>query len=101
MISKIKDSAAQMIQQYQKNDSAKKEGDKPVAAGATVATERVDLSARAKDIQQIKQILDQTPDVREKTIEELKRQIESGSYTINPSGIADKMLRESLIDLIV
>jgi negative regulator of flagellin synthesis FlgM len=99
MISKIKDASAQMIQQYQKNDSVRNEGDRPVGAGTTVATERVDLSTQAKDIHRIKQILDQTPDVREEKVRELKRQIESESYSINTDRIADKMLRESLIDI--
>jgi len=99
MISKVNDASAQMIQQYQKIDSVKNEGEKPVAAGATIATERVDLSNKAKDIQKIKQVLDQTPEVREEKVQELKRQIESGSYAINPGRIADKMLGESLIDI--
>ena len=99
MISKINDTPAQMIQQYQKIDSVKNEGEKPIAAGATIATERVDLSNKAKDIQKIKQVLDQTPEVRDEKVQELKRQIESGSYAIDPGRIADKMLGESLIDI--
>ena len=100
MISKVNDASAQMIQQYQKLDSVKNEEEKPVVSGATIATERVDLSNKAKDIQKIKQVLEQTPEVREEKVQELKRQIESGSYVINPDTIADKMLGESLIDLI-
>jgi len=61
----------------------------------------VDLSSKAKDIQKIKQVLDQTPEVNDEKIQELKRKIESGSYEINPGQIADKMLRESLIDTII
>ena len=100
MISKVNDASAKMIQQYQKIDSVKNEDEKPVVSGATIATERVDLSNKAKDIQKIKQVLEQTPEVREEKVQELKRQIESGSYVINPGGIADKMLGESLIDII-
>lgn len=100
MISKVNDPSAQMIHQYQKVDSAKSEGEKPVGAGATIATERVDLSSKAKDIQKIKQILEQTPEVREEKVQELKRQIESGNYAINPGRIADRMLGESLIDIV-
>ena len=101
MISKVNDASAQMIQQYQKIDSVKNEGEKPVGAGATIATERVDLSSKAKDIQKIKQVLEQIPEIREEKVQELKRQIESGSYAINSGRIADKMLGESLIDIIV
>ena len=101
MISKVKDASAQIIQQYQKIDSAKNEGDKPAGAEKTIATEKVDLSNKAKDIQKIKQVLDQTPEVRDEKVKELKRQIESGNYAIDPGKIADKMLGESLIDIIV
>jgi negative regulator of flagellin synthesis FlgM len=101
MISKVNDASAQMIQQYQKIDSVKNEGEKPTTAGVTIAAERVDLSNKAKDIQKIKQVLDQTPEVREEKVQELKRQIENGSYAINPGRIADKMLGESLIDIMV
>jgi len=101
MISKVKDPSAQMIQQYQKIDSVKSEDEKPIGKGTAIATERVDLSNKAKDIQKIKQVLDQTPEVREEKVQELKRQIESGSYAINPGRIADKMLGESLIDIMV
>lgn len=101
MISKVKDASAQIVQQYQKIDSAKNEGDKPVGAEKTIAVERVDLSNKAKDIQKIKQVLDQTPEVRDEKAQELKRQIENGSYVIDPGRIADKMLGESLIDIIV
>jgi negative regulator of flagellin synthesis FlgM len=100
MISKIKDTSAQLIQQYQKGDLIKNEADKPVGAAATV-TERVDLSTRAKDIRQIKQILDQIPDVREDKVQELKRQIDNGSYRVHADKVAEKMVGESLIDIIV
>lgn len=98
MISKIKDSATPLIQQYQKNELMKNEADRQTGAASAV-TEKVNLSNRGKDIQQIRQILDQTPDVREDKVLELKRQIESGNYRINPEGIAEKMAGESLIDI--
>ena len=101
MISKVNDASAQMIQQYQKIDSVKSEAEKPVGAGTAIATERVDLSSKAKDIQKIKQDLDQIPEIREEKVNELKRQIENGSYAINSGRIADKMLEESLIDIII
>ena len=98
MISKIKDTATSSIQQYQKNELAKNEADKQIGASSAV-TEKVNLSTRAKDIQQIRQILDQTPDIREDKVLELKRQIDSDNYRINVEKIAEKMVGESLIDL--
>jgi len=99
MISKVKDASAQMIQQYQKGELVKSETDKQISAPSNVVTEKVDLSAKAKDIQQIKQLVDQTPDVREKKVQELKSQIDNGSYKVNSANVAEKMMGESLIDL--
>jgi hypothetical protein len=63
MINKVKDTTSQLIQLYQSNCQIKNEGDKSVGGGATaVATEKVDLSAKARDFQRIRQILDQTPE---------------------------------------
>lgn len=100
MITTIKDTTAQGIQQYQKSDPVTNEGDKPVSGGATIATERVDLSAKAQEFQRIRQILDQIPDVREEKIRELKDRIESGNYTVDSGKVAARMLGESLIDTI-
>lgn len=98
MISKIKDASTSLIQKYQKNELTKNETDKQVGAQSAV-TEKISLSIKAKDIQQIKQLLDQTPDIREEKVLELKNRIDSGNYKINPEKIAEKMVGESLIDL--
>jgi negative regulator of flagellin synthesis FlgM len=100
MITTIKDSTAQGIQQYQKSDQVMNEGAKPVNSGTPVATERVDLSAEAKDFQRIRQMLDKVPDVREGKVQELKDRIESGNYKVDSGKVAARMLGESLIDTI-
>jgi negative regulator of flagellin synthesis FlgM len=98
MISKIKDTTTTLIQQYQKTDIVKTEADKQVGIQAGVG-ERVNLSAKAKDIQQVRQLLAQIPDTREPKVIELKNQVESGTYRIDAGKIAEKMVGESLIDL--
>jgi negative regulator of flagellin synthesis FlgM len=97
MVTTIKDTNVQGLQQYQKSDPVRSEADKPVNGGAAIATEKVDLSTKAKELQQIRQILDQIPDVREDKVNELKERIESGNYTVK---VAAKMLGQSLIDMI-
>jgi negative regulator of flagellin synthesis FlgM len=100
MVTKIKDTAAQVVQQYQKSDLVRNEGDKLVGSGATIATERVDLSAKAQEFQRIRQMLNQIPDVRQEKVRELKDRIESGNYAVDSGKVAAKMLGESLIDTI-
>lgn len=100
MISKVKDASTQMIQQYQKGEAVKGEAERTVGAAAGLATERVDLSAKAKEIQKIRKMLDGIPEVREEKVQALKNQIAQGSYRIDTDKIAERMVEDSLIDII-
>ena len=92
-----KETSSQMIQQYQKGEKISQPVDSQ--AGAAVAKEKVDISAQARDIQQAKKVIAGTPDVREERVRELKARIEQGTYKINTEKIAEKMVKESLIDI--
>jgi negative regulator of flagellin synthesis FlgM len=98
-ISDVKDVSAQMVQQYQKNDSYVASSDKQAASASTITEEKVDLSTQAKDIQQINNALSQVPDVREEKVQEIKSQVEKGTYNVSGEKIAGKMVGESLVDI--
>ncbi len=97
-ISDVKDTNAQMIQQYQRNDTMRQNSDKQVS-GAAVPEEKVDLSTTARDVQQIKSALAKLPEIREEKVQELKKQVEAGTYNVSGDKIADKMVGESLLDI--
>ena len=61
-------------------------------------TEKVKLSHRARDIQKIREIVEATPEIRTDKVGQLKREIETGTYSVNAEKVAERMLRESLID---
>ena len=61
-------------------------------------TDTVVISETAKRIQDAKARLDSIPDVRADKVAELKNQVENGTYEIQPDKIADKMIRESLLN---
>jgi negative regulator of flagellin synthesis FlgM len=98
-ISDVKDITAQMIQQYQKNDSYVANSDKQATNTAVKPEETVDLSTKAKDIQQAKSALSSVPDVREQKVAELKSQVEQGAYKVSGEKIAEKMVGESIVDI--
>ncbi len=98
-ISDLKDSSAQMIQQYQKSDSSAVSSDKQVTNAAAKPEEKVDLSTKAKDIQQARNALNSTPDVREEKVQEIKAQVDKGTYNVNAGKIAEKMVNESIVDI--
>ncbi|TBV79460.1 MAG: flagellar biosynthesis anti-sigma factor FlgM [Desulfobulbaceae bacterium] len=68
------------------------------AAGPTHGGDQVNLSADAQDIQRIKEILAQTPEVRLEKVKSFKAQIERGEYRVDASTVADRMLQTMLSD---
>ena len=99
-VSDIKDVSAQMIQQYQRNENVAQVTEKQAGSAAAVKPEeKVDLSTRAKEIQQAKVEVSKLPDVREEKVQEIKTQVEKGTYNVSGEQIANKMVGESIVDL--
>ena len=67
-----------------------------VSAGSAVAGDRVELSASSLDVQKMKDIIQETPEVRMDKVQALKAQIEQGEYQVDPYRVADKMLMNFL-----
>jgi negative regulator of flagellin synthesis FlgM len=91
-----------VIQYIQQNGKIAPEDRNPAASPAQsqVPTEdKVDLSARSKEMNKIHDVLNATPDVRAEKVEALKKQVESGQYEVNSNSVADKMLKEFLFDM--
>ena len=64
----------------------------------SISEERVELSRKASDINRIREIVRKTPDVRGERVALLREKIASGSYNVSGHEIADKMLREHLLE---
>jgi len=58
----------------------------------------VELSPRAKEMQEAMKILETLPDVREEKVAQIRQQIEEGSYEIDGKKIAEKMIKESVMN---
>lgn len=98
-ISKVDDASIQAVQQYQRSEKVQSGSDK--AAGANEAPrEKVNLSAAARDIQKLRSVIAELPDIREEKVQDLKSRIETGNYNVSGEQIAEKMVSESLIDII-
>lgn len=65
---------------------------------AAAKTDTVVISDAAKRIQEIRNQLDEVPDVREQKVAQLRSQIENGTYEINSDKIAEKIIKEGLIN---
>jgi len=62
--------------------------------------DKIVLSASQEDQMRVRRIIDDTPDIRLEKVEALKKQIEAGTYKVDPSEVADKMLGRLLADRI-
>ena len=65
---------------------------------AAARTDTVVISDAAKRIQEARMQLDEIPDVREDKVDQLRNQIENGTYEIDADRIAGKMITEGLIN---
>jgi negative regulator of flagellin synthesis FlgM len=100
---KLTDVVAQ-IQTENKIKVKKSNQAEETAAGNVAANDSVSLSSGSRDVQKIKEILLETPDIRTEKVAELKARIESGEYQVDSRQLADKMLadlldEESLLNL--
>lgn len=57
---------------------------------------KVDLSARAKDIQHAKELAMAAPDVDQSKVEKFQKLIDEGKYKVDAKAIAEKMVEEHL-----
>lgn len=71
-----------------------KKVDKTADTGTANSTDSVNLSSNARSIEEMTRAIAQLPDVRNDKINDVKKSISDGTYTINPGEIAGKMLNE-------
>jgi negative regulator of flagellin synthesis FlgM len=98
-VSDTRNPVSEIIKQYEVNENAKPDAGKQ-ANIALVPEEKVSLSAAAKEVQQVKSAIEALPDVRTEKVAQLKDRIEEGTYNVSGEKIAEKMIGDSLLDII-
>jgi len=98
-INNTKGISAKQIQQYEQNESLKKGKTSQEEIPSSIPQEKVELSDTAKEMQQIKNAVDEIPDIRESKVESLKSQIESGTYNVKGEEVAKKIIGEAMLDI--
>ena len=79
----------------QNSTSAGKPGAQEKATAVNgVSSDRVQLSKDYQDLAQAQKSLTGTGEVRTAMVQQIKNQLENGSYQVNPGAIAGKMLDE-------
>ncbi|MBI4686806.1 MAG: flagellar biosynthesis anti-sigma factor FlgM [Nitrospirae bacterium] len=60
-------------------------------------SDKVNISARAKDIEKLKEAINDLPDVRTQKVESVKNAIMEGTYEVNSIKVAERMLEEEIL----
>jgi flagellar biosynthesis anti-sigma factor FlgM len=66
-------------------------------AGAADGSDSVQLSPAAKEMQHLRDLMSETPEVREQLVASLREEISSGRYHFDGTHLADELLRESAV----
>lgn len=82
--------------QTDKNQATEKTGsaEKQAETKQADTSDKVNLSSQAKEINRLKAMMDELPDVRKEEVEAIKKAIETDSYSLDSMKIAEKILKE-------
>lgn len=69
-----------------------------VKSNNNLKKDSVELSGRAKDFQVAMEALKNVPDVRQDKVDEIKKQISSGTYVVDSGKIVEKIFESITID---
>ncbi len=75
-------------------EAAPKIGKDESVEKSSVSVVDVEISARAKRIQDISDVVKAIPDIRTEKVDELKKEIREGTYNVSSDEIAQKILEE-------
>lgn len=79
-------------------DAGRQRESKEPAPAREAPVDRVELSGAAKALQQARQLLAASPEVRLEKVAELQAKIQSGLYNVRGQEVAAKMLGQGLFD---
>lgn len=72
---------------------------KPDVSSSSLDTaSKTTLSAKAKELQKIKKVYQETPDIREDKVKELAAKINSGTYKLDSDKITQGIVKEAIKD---
>ncbi len=73
-------------------------GRKPDVVEKVQASDSVDISGRAQELQKVKKLLDAVPEIRGEMVVRLKTDLDRGNYYIDVGKVAEKMIARAITD---
>ncbi len=89
----------QLIQQAGKPNPPEKGSTEPGSKPRT-GEDRVNLSPEARELQRIHDLLEATPSVRTEKVQAVREAVESGQYQVKNEDLADKMIKDALLEFL-
>lgn len=81
------------VQDMDKNQKLEK---KENAQNTESEKDKVSLSGKAKEVNELKGLIDGLPDIRQDKVDAVKRSLDAGSYNFDPLRVAEKILLEDM-----
>ena len=97
---KAQTDAAQYVEQTQKSKQPERNQVSQSPETTSQQTDKVDLSDQSKEMKKIYNAQQMAPDIRTDRVNEVKKLIEEDRYQVDSKAVADKMVRDSIFDLI-
>ena len=92
---RLKEALARLEEKDRTERAAGREEDRGTAAtGRAGEEDRVQLSDRARELRRLREVLDESPEIREELVARLREEIASGRYGIDGRRIAEGILAE-------
>jgi negative regulator of flagellin synthesis FlgM len=68
------------------------------SGGASPDSDRLELSVQSREMTHLQELIQSTPDVRQPMVEQLRGEIERGTYNVKAEKIAEKIIGGNLLD---
>ena len=69
--------------------------------GQNPDSDRLELSVRSREISHLDELIRSTPDVRELKVEQIRRDLEAGTYNVKAEKIAEKMIGGQILNEVI
>ena len=82
----------------QRLDSPQQPERAQATGGGQTDSDRLELSVRSREISHLEDLIRSTPDIRQSKVDQVRKDIESGTYNIKAEKIAEKIIGGNLLD---
>ena len=83
---------------YIKSKVNKKDDKKVESSPEREVTDSVEISQQSSEIRKVKEVIMEQPEVRTETVKKIKKEIDEGTYKVDGEKVAEKIIKENILD---